>query len=274
MTDNPYSAPQSRVDNSGTASMEGFNTEPLARGAGAAISWLSKGWTLFSAASGTWALLGLALIGAFFVLIVLSLVPILGSLIQMVANFAMTFLMPAFLAGLYMAADRLNRGEPIEFNDFFEGFRKNLGQLVMIGALNFAASLVMIVVLLIIFGVGIGVTVGFSALLDNQEPQMSAGLIIFIAIAVLVALAFSFLIYMAFWFAPMLVAMNGMNAVDAVKLSFKASMRNIGGFILYAIIAGFAVLIAYIPCLLGLIVVFPVLACANYSAYREVFYGD
>lgn len=274
MTDNPYSAPLSRVDNSSGSMGDGFNSEPLARGAGASVSWISKGWTLFTAASGTWATLGLAIIGALFVLIVLSLIPILGSLIQMAANFAMTFLMPAFLAGLYIAADRLNRGEQIAFGDLFDGFRNNLGQLVMVGVLNFAVSLVMIIVLLIIFGIGIGVTVGFSAIFNNQEPEMSAGLIIFIVLAVLVALVMSFLIYMAFWFAPMLVGINGMQAVDAVKLSFKAALKNIGGFLLYSIMAGFAVLIAYIPCLLGLIVVGPVLVCANYSAYREIFYGD
>lgn len=274
MSDNPYSAPQSRVDTAYSGSTDGFNPEALARGAGASVSWLSKGWALFSAASGTWALLGLALIGALFVLIVISLIPILGSLVQMVANFAITFMMPAFLAGLYMAADRLNRGQTIEFNDFFAGFRHNLGQLVMIGVLNFAVSLVLILVLLVVFGVGIGVTVGFSAFVNNQEPEMSAGLIIFIVIAALLAIALSMIIYMAFWLAPMLVAFNGMQAVDAVKLSFKAAMKNIGGFILFAIMASFAVLIAYIPCLLGLIVVMPVLACANYSAYREIFYGD
>ncbi|AVP97886.1 hypothetical protein C7S18_12060 [Ahniella affigens] len=274
MTDNPYSAPLSRVDPSGGASVEGFNTEPLARGPGAAVSWISKGWTLFSAASGAWATLGGVMIGALLVLIVVSLIPILGSLIQMAVNFAITFLMPAFLAGLYMSADRLNRGEPIVFDNFFDGFRKNLGQLVMVGVLNFAASLVMIVVLLIIFGIGIGVTVGFSAIMNNQEPEISAGLIIFIIFAVFIAMALSFVIYMAFWFAPMLVAINGMTAVDAVKLSFKAAMKNVGGFILFAIMASFAVFIAYIPCLLGLIVVGPVFACANYSAYREIFYGD
>lgn len=275
MTDNPYSAPQSRVDiSSGPGFADGFNAEPLARGAGASVSWISKGWALFSAASSTWALLGAALIGALFLLIVISLIPILGSLVQMVANFAMTFLMPAFLSGLYLAADRLNRGQTIEFNDFFAGFRNNLGQLIMIGVLNFAASLIMVMIAIVIVGIGIGVTVGFSAIINNQEPEMSAGLIIFIIFAVLLIMAMSFVIYMAFWMAPMLVTFNGMQAVDAVKLSFKASLRNVGGFILFAIMAGFAVLIAYIPCFLGLIVVIPVLACANYSAYREIFYGD
>jgi len=277
MTDNLYAAPQSNLERPNPNGNDGFLAEPLARGAGAAMGWISKGWTLFKLQPVPWLLLGAALLLCLIVVFVVALIPILGSLVQMVVQFGMIFVMPAILAGFYMAMDRVNRGEQIEFGQLFGGFRTNFGQLVMVGLLNFGASMIFGIIFAIGIGIVVASTIGLGAFTGQSGGNMDAfGVvaIVLIAILVLFAIVAGFVINMLFWFAPMLVAMNNMTAVDAVKLSWKASKLNFGGYLVYMLLTMLLVLAGYITCGLGLLVVMPVLVGASYSAYREIFYGD
>lgn len=276
MTDNLYAAPQSPLEPPRPLDA-GFHEEPLARGAGAGMSWLGKGWNLFMRAPAPWLLLGLAAFGCFLVFIVIAMIPILGALVQMVVQLGMVFAGPILLAGFYMTADRSNRGETIEFGQFFDGFRSNIGQLLMVGLLNFAVSIVFSIVLIVMFAIVIGVTVGFAALTgqnDGAAPAFGVAAIVLISLVALFAIAVGLVINLLFWFAPMLVAMNGMTAVDAIKLGWRAGRKNLGGYLVFCLLAFLVVLGGYITCGLGLLVALPVLACSSYSAYREIFYGD
>jgi uncharacterized membrane protein len=75
---------------------------------------------------------------------------------------------------------------------------------------------------------------------------------------------------MAIWFAPALVALHAMPAIDAMKLSFKACLANIVPFLMYGLVLTVLMVVAIIPCGLGLLVLLPVMYISYYTSYREV----
>ncbi|MCU7877883.1 MAG: hypothetical protein KZQ84_13970 [Candidatus Thiodiazotropha sp. (ex Lucinoma borealis)] len=80
-------------------------------------------------------------------------------------------------------------------------------------------------------------------------------------------------IMMAYLFAPALVALEEMSAWEAMKLSFKACLKNILPFLLYSLVAMVLMIVGSIPFGLGLLIVSPILIGAIYSAYRDIFYA-
>jgi uncharacterized membrane protein len=78
-------------------------------------------------------------------------------------------------------------------------------------------------------------------------------------------------LFMAFWLAPALVLFNDMQPLDAMKMSLKATMKNLLPYLVLAILTCVAVVIGSIPVMLGLLVVLPASMCAAYIAYQEMF---
>jgi uncharacterized membrane protein len=62
-----------------------------------------------------------------------------------------------------------------------------------------------------------------------------------------------------------------MAPVDAMKLSFAATMRNPGAYVVFSLLAIGASILGTICLLVGLLIVIPALACAAYAAYRDIF---
>jgi uncharacterized membrane protein len=76
---------------------------------------------------------------------------------------------------------------------------------------------------------------------------------------------------MALWMAPALVIMKNVAPVEAVRLSFAASLKNFVPFIIFYVLAAVACFLGAMLMGLGLIVVYPVLLCASYIAYKDIF---
>jgi hypothetical protein len=92
-------------------------------------------------------------------------------------------------------------------------------------------------------------------------------------IALLVGLGLLVPLMMAYWFAPPLVALSGLSAIAAMKLSFIACLRNMLPFLLYGLLVFLLALLAIVPFGLGLLVLGPTLMASMYVAYRDIFYG-
>jgi len=92
-------------------------------------------------------------------------------------------------------------------------------------------------------------------------------------IVILVVLALLIPIMMAYWFAPALVALNGMSALAAMKLSFVACLRNFVPFLIYGLIGLVLAVLAILPVGLGMLVLGPVMTASIYTSYRDIFYG-
>jgi hypothetical protein len=125
----------------------------------------------------------------------------------------------------------------------FAGFKRNTGDLVLLGVLTVARLDTRADTAVLIAGGG-----AFMSMMMGGEPIAhvgAMGLSFFLALLVVLALAVP--LYMALWFAPSLIVFNQLKPVDAMKTSFYACLKNIVPFLIYGVIAVMLCLIAAIP---------------------------
>jgi uncharacterized membrane protein len=91
--------------------------------------------------------------------------------------------------------------------------------------------------------------------------------------ALLVALSLSIPLMMAAWFAPLLVIFKNMTALEAMRISFFACVKNIVAFQIYGFILIVLTILATMPYGLGLFVLVPTLFASIYASYQDIF-GD
>jgi uncharacterized membrane protein len=231
--------------------------------AGRGAEWLGQGWALFRQAPLVWLL---ALIFMAGVQLLLSLVPLLGGLAsQLVA--------PVLAAGL-LAFSRgvAERGEA-EFDALLAGFRERLGPLLLLGLLNIAF---MVLIMLLAGGMLAAVT-GTSILhLDvarnpDQLLQELAGAGLGLALVLLVTLALVLLVGAAMWYAPALVFLAGLQPMDALRESLRAGLHNWLPLLVFSLLAMVLMVVAVLPLGLGLLVAVPLLGAAYYPSVVDLF---
>lgn len=230
-------------------------SQPRACDAGAGTRWVSQAWTLFKARPGLWVGMGVVL---FVLMMVLSMIPGL--------NFLLSLGFAVIVAGWVIGAYELDENQNLEFTHLFAGFQRNVGQLLLLGLL-YLVGLFVCVLLGILVGAVAG---GAHALTQVRWDQASGGLILAVLLGSLVVLALIVPLAMAIWFAPALVALNDMPAVDAMKLSFKACLANIVPFLLYGLVLVGLGILALLTLGLGYLVLFPMIYITYYTSYREV----
>jgi hypothetical protein len=232
--------------------------------------WISRGFWHFKANPWTWVLVIVAY-GVIFAAI--SLVPVMG----MVAPY---LLAPLFSAGLMLGAQAQDRGKPLVFQHLFAGFGQHSGQLLTAGVLYLVSIALATLPLVLAIGRPVfSATTGWdpglqgdsgpiptSALIPDIDPQM-------ILLAGFVTALLAIPAVMAYWFAPTLIAIDGIKAWPAMKLSFMGCAKNISPFLIYGLAGTVLVFLGALPFLLGLLVVIPTLAASMYVAYRDVFFG-
>jgi uncharacterized membrane protein len=62
-----------------------------------------------------------------------------------------------------------------------------------------------------------------------------------------------------------------MKAVDAMRLSFFACLRNFLPFLVYGVISAALLLLAMIPLGLGLLIMIPTMTASLYVSYKDIF---
>ena len=238
--------------------------EPRRLPAGQGTAFWSEAWRIFQAAPLIWILILLIYIC---ISIVLLFIPVIGSI-------AHTVLTPVFAGGVMLGCHALARGEPLEVGHLFVGFKDGrFGPLAVLGLIMLAMAIVLGVVCVAIALVTIGVS-GLGALMDYNNANAyatlaSAGAGIFFLL--LIGLLGGVLIWMAIWFAPALVAIDGMEPLAAIKASFDASMANIMPFLVYGLIYIGLAIVASIPFGLGWLVLGPMIVGSCYAGWRTIF---
>jgi uncharacterized membrane protein len=76
------------------------------------------------------------------------------------------------------------------------------------------------------------------------------------------------------WFAPALVALNDLQAIAAMKLSFQGSWRNMVPFLIYGVIGFVLAILASIPLGLGWLALVPTMICSTYISYKAIFVAE
>lgn len=224
--------------------------------AGDAFDWLRQGWAVFAAEPAVWATQAV-LLGV--MLLAMSIVPVIGHL-------AANLLVPIFAAGMLVGCRTVSADEPLEIIDLFAGFRQNTGNLALLGISYMLAILAVWALAFLVGGAG-----SAGALLVGQPAGIGlaiGGLLL----GILILLALSLPLAMAFWFAPALVVFHDMAPGAALKASFGACMKNLPVFLVFGLVVAVLAFFAALPMGLGFLVLLPVLTGSLYASYRDIFF--
>jgi len=255
MTTNPYAAPKAAVADEAIVLNADFVPGGRSRPAGNGWSWIAEGWELFKRQPGLW--IGMVLLAAV-IFIAASLIPIVGPL-------ATTLFGPVFAAGVMVGCKTLDSGGELELGHLFAGFRERTGTLIAVGALYLAATVVVIVVVSLVMGVGMMTMMGAG------DPQEVAAMGMTILLAVLIMFALLLPAVMAIWLAAPLVVFHEHGAVEAMKGSFAGCLKNILPFLVYSVVLFVFAIAATLPLMLGWLVLGPVFAASVYASYRDIY---
>lgn len=252
----PYAPPQAPVDQPLAVDSGRWQLmEPSRVAPGRGMGWISDGFRLFLASPGIW-IVNFVIFSV--ITIVLAVIPI----VSLVGN----LLGPIFAAGLLLGARALDERGPLKVEHLFAGFQTNGGKLAGLGALTIAMGIgIALVAVALMFG-----AVGSAALSESfvEDPaQMGMGMVL----VVLLIMAISIPVLMAYWFAPALIAFHDLGVFEALKLSFRGCLRNVLPFLVYGLVMTVAVVVAAIPLMLGFLVLVPVMFGSMYASYRDIF---
>jgi hypothetical protein len=228
--------------------------------AGEGAAWIADGWRLFRKATLMWIIF---LVLFCLLHLALGIVPYAGNLLG-------SLLSPILLGGIALGCRSLETGGEFEMEHLLAGFRRNTGYLFAIGVVYALGELT----LLGVMGLFAGFPLVFSVLSGDAEAMMRAvneADLLMVALGALVALALAVPLLAAFWFAPTLAMLHGMPALQAMKASLRACLRNILPMLVYGLLMGVLLVVALVPLALGLLAWLPVMVATSYTSYRSIF---
>ena len=221
--------------------------------------WIVQGFRLFRKAPAVW----LALI-FIYLLIGMAL-----SLFKLIGPIVLNLLAPVFVAGFMLGCRALDQDEELEINHLFAGFRLQAAPLVTVGGL-YLAGIIVVVGIMFAGGDSSVLQALFSGeTLDEERATEVLGQ--GTALGPLLGMALLIPLIMAYWFAPVLVAFHGLSAIEAMKQSFSACLRNVLPFFVYSLISMGLLLLAAIPFGLGLLIMIPTMTASLYASYKDIF---
>ncbi len=255
--DNPFAPPKAAVLEA-PSEAGAYIADGRKLAAGRGVAWLSEAWTIFRQSPGTWVLIFVVFL---VVTLLFAIVP-LGGLVSSVAY-------PAVAAGLMLGCRELEQGGDLRLGHLFEGFKRNAGNLILVGVLYLVGGMA------VGFTVGIGMALAIPTLMggplaadgiENLTRLAPIFLLVF-----LVAAALMLPLFMAIWFAPALVIFHDLQPTAAMKASFKACLKNFVPFITYGLAGMLLAIVALLPFGLGLLVFGPLMWISMYTGYRDIF---
>lgn len=188
-----------------------------------------------------------------------SLYALVSTIILTVALFTVfgfVLILYPTLLGFSVAAEKVERGERLEFNDFFGAF-KNFGQYAVLGLLVlFCIGLIVGVYLFMIFAMTAN---------PSQEPNpiLMMGVMLFFFVAIIGYYALQVLMI----FTPYLIHYGNYSAGDAIKKSFAVAKKKFWWLLLFVFVVGVIASIGQYACLIGM---FPSMAAAALMQYAMV----
>lgn len=256
-TINPYAAPQANLETPQSNGEITFTTAKKLK-AGAGQGFISDAWRIYKKSPVKLTILSVLLV---VMMIVFSLIPLIGSLFA-------TLLYVPLVAGVFLGAEAIEKGEAFRFGHLFSGFKARGLRLV-------GFSLVYIFLYILSFAVPF-LALGAAELMplmlgEEVDPAVLAEQAPVLAIAMLSAVALNILVMMAYWFAIPLMVMQDNGIFQAMGKSFKSCLKNMLPLLVYGLMILIWMLLAVLPVGLGLFVLIPVLTLSMYTGYRQIF---
>jgi hypothetical protein len=233
--------------------------------AGRGWYWIAEGFALFRKSPLNWIALCLMLSGVFW----------LATKLQLIGILVLNLLYPVFLAGLMLGSRSLDRGERLPLTYLLAGFGTGTAALVALGGIALVAQIAISGLILSVGGAEFHAVVeasqgGFQEAIKVVSEMDSAALAK-VQLASLLSLALNLPLFMAMWFAPLLVVFEGQPAGASLKNSVVACIRNILPFLVYGIMLTGLLFVALLPLALGLFLLVPTVFASIYAAYKDIF---
>ena len=221
--------------------------------------WIKQGYALFIKAPLLWiVLLFICLIAA----VGISLVPFVGEPL-------VSLLMPAILVGLMAGCRALRQDEELELAHLFSGFKKHTSPLVTLGGISLVGQFLILGLMMVVGGATL-----VGILMSGQpetDPNVMMQAVTGAGFAVLLGIVLFSLLMMAMQFAPMLVYFRNVPPLQAMKLSLRAFLYNVGPMLVYGITFLFLAILASLPMMLGWLVMLPLVFTSLYASYSDIF---
>lgn len=234
--------------------------EPAGVPASHALAWVVMGWQYFKKAPSAWIAMTIIWIGG---TLLLSMVPLVSLLVNLI--------FPVLVAGMMMGCAAIERGEPLMVSHLFAGFKlPTSGRLIALGAVNIGITLGAIMLIAVLFSLFIG---GAANISDPQELQAAiladeASGMLLLLLLLLVMLP----VIMAFWFAPLLIAIDSRRVAEALQLSLRGCLKNALPMLLYGLLFLPLFILSVFLMGLGFLVVIPMLYASLYASYKDIFH--
>lgn len=227
--------------------------------AGAGVDWIADGWRLFRKATLMWIVF---LVLFFLIHVGLGMVPWAGMWLGNLVS-------PVFMGGIALGCRSLEMGGDLELEHLLAGFRRNTGLLFAIGAIYVLGELALVSV----FGLFAGREFLFAIVRGDEAAIVNAlpDDFLWLALGGLVTLSLAVPLLAAYWFAPALAMLHGVPALEAMKASLVACLRNFVPMLVYGLVMLVLLVAAVIPIGLGLLAWAPLMLATVYTSYRSVF---
>lgn len=210
-------------------------------------NYISQAWEIFKK---EW--LNFSLYSLLFLLIIfLSALTVIGTL----------FVVYPLLLGFFIGADKVKNGEPLSLGDMFGGFKK-VGRLA-----------ILVLIPILIMGFVMSPFIGSLVLSANSEEfsGMAMGSM-FLMYGLMFILGL--LINLALFFAPYLIFFGDYGVVEALKTSWKLSIKKPLMIILYGILIGFLAQLGTLVCGIGVFVSLGFAYVCYYPAMKDILFDE
>lgn len=242
--------------------------------------WLMQGYKLVRSSIGPW--FGIATL----LIILLSMQGI---------NTIAALLMPIGIGGLMLGCHQKSGNRLLKIGHLFAGIKSDGKELLVLSLIYALASITIIIASRYILLLG-GIDV--AAVLPENVAQMTNEQLFDwmrnkelsdlspVFLNSLISLLLMIPLIMAYWFAPALIVLKKMSAVNAMKLSFIVCRTNLRAFLVYGLLA-FSYLIlfmllvsivaviipplAVIAIMLGVLAIIAISIASIYTAYVDIF---
>lgn len=259
---NPYAAPQAALVTQTALGDEMIGPTRMPFGHG--WRWVARGFWHFRQNPFAWVA---AMVIWMVIAVIVSMIPLLGSL-------AVTLFSPVVVAGFMIGAEFQDRGEDFRIGHLFAGFSSNLGQLVLAGVLYLVGMILCATAMGVMMGGMFAMLGGMSGMEEPADPEMIAAIMSSptMILSLLVGLGLMIPVMMAYWFAPALIALEGVSAIYAMKQSFVGCLKNVLPFLLYGIVGMVLLFLGALPLGLGMLIVIPILVASVYASFKDIYY--
>ena len=225
-------------------------------------NYFSRGYDIMKENIGGY--IGFALVGG-----MISVIANLMPLINIAAGILIT---PCLVFGFHVVSHTISAKREIPpFSEFFNGFN-HFSKIVLVSLLSAVLYIVLFVPLILFFGIGTFASILTSSGTGSTEATRNAllGMGGSVAIVFIITMLAFLYIGVSLMFASLIAVFHNVEAVDAMKLSWKVVSKNWLMWLILMLGLFVMIFVGALFCLVGILFAFPLYQCVIYAAFEDV----